>query len=244
MIHLSFDQDWAPAWATEACHARLVSAGLRGTLFVTHDCPALQGIRSAGALELGWHPNFLPGSSHGSSRGEVLDHLRRLVPEAVGLRSHCLVRSSRDWDDYPSLGLRYEANDLFDGLHGIRPIRTWSGLWRLPTYFMDDVVLRNGGALRLDALELDGPGLKILVFHPILLALNAADTLGYASLKRALQARGASLEQATEHEVAAVSNTGRPGMRDLFDAVIGALCDRPDIAGGPLAELVAQAERE
>ncbi|MDP6945192.1 MAG: formyltransferase family protein, partial [Myxococcota bacterium] len=47
VIHLSFDQDWAPAWATLALTDALAEAGLEGTLFVTHDCPSLTALREA-----------------------------------------------------------------------------------------------------------------------------------------------------------------------------------------------------
>ena len=65
VICLSFDQDWAPPWASLAILDRLERAGLEATFFVTHDGPAVARLRASELVELAWHPNFLPGSSHG-----------------------------------------------------------------------------------------------------------------------------------------------------------------------------------
>lgn len=233
MIYLSFDQDWAPDWATRALLDPLVEAGLGGTLFVTHACPTLAELREIPGIELGWHPNFLPGSSQGATPAEVLATMRTLVPDAKGVRSHCLARSTRDWETYAGLGLRYDASDLLDGVAGIRPLPLWNGLVRLPAWFLDDVHLRWGRPLDLDALALGEPGMKVLAFHPILVALNAASLRGYEALKQALSARGAPMSAATEVEVLSFRDPG-PGIGDLFAALIASLQDRPERCGGAL----------
>lgn len=237
MIHLSFDQDWAPPWATLALHEALAAAGLRGTLFVTHDCPSLAALRAAGRLELGWHPNFLPGSSHGATVEEVLDTCALLVPEAAGARAHGLMRGTSLLLAYRDRGLLYDAADLRDGAPGHAPFVSWTGLARLPIWFEDDVHLRRGLPCTLEALDLASPGLRVMNFHPVLVALNAADLDGYAGLKAALAAAGTPLTEASERDFAPFVERERPGVGDLLREVVAWLGAHPRRAGGPLREV-------
>ncbi|MGM0577990.1 MAG: hypothetical protein ACQEXJ_19850 [Myxococcota bacterium] len=243
MIHLTFDQDWAPAWATRTIHDRLRRAGLEGTLFVTQDCPSLADARTSGVLELGWHPNFLPGSSHGGSIDEVLDTLAGWVPEAVGARAHCLVRGTPFLQAYGARGLLYDAADLHDGVPGLEPFQSWTGLVRVPIWFEDDVHLSRGRACTLETLDLESPGLKVCTFHPVLVALNVADLGAYGDLKADLSERGVALPDATEEDFGRHRQDEVPGVGDLLESLIGWLEVHRDRCGGPLRRLV-QAGRE
>lgn len=239
MISFSFDLDWAPAWATDWICEQLAGRGLRGTFFVTHDCPSLDRLRAAG-MELGVHPNYLPGSSHGETPDEVLDFVRALAPEARGVRAHALVRSTPLWTRYTELGMVYEASDLMDGLPGLRPLRAWNGLVRLPIYWEDDVHLMHGEPHTLDAMGLDAPGMKILNFHPVLLALNSATLDGYGALKGELGRTGIALSNASRELFDRFTDSG-PGVRDLFVRVSDRLAENAAERGGTLLELARTA---
>jgi len=236
VIYLSFDQDWAPAWATRALADALQRAGLEGTLFVTQGCPSLAAIRAAGHMELGWHPNFLPGSSHGSTVEEVLDTMAGWVPEAVGARAHALMRGTPLLMAYQARGICYDAADIFDGRPGLAPFVSWTGMVRLPIWFEDDVHLQRGLPCSLDALDLDAEGLKICTFHPVLVALNAADLGGYEALKADLASRGVALTDATKADFAPHKERERPGVGDLFQALVSWLEDHPKRRGGRLRD--------
>ena len=237
-VHLTFDLDWAPPWATAYLCDLLVTHGLRGTFFVTHDCPALPRLRASGCAELGWHPNFLPGSSHGATVEAVLDTMSRLVPEAVGARAHTLMRGTPLLLAYRERGLRYDAADIHDGVAGLEPFVSWTGLTRLPIWFEDDVQLQRGLPMQLDSLDVDRPGLKIANFHPVLVALNAADLEGYGALKAALRADGTPLTEATEADFAPFVERQRPGARDLLTSLTRHLSDHRAGAGGFLRDLL------
>src|SRR5207244_3974947 len=74
---------------------QLMASQVRATWFVTHMSPAISRLRRNPELfELGIHPNFLPGSTHGDTPDAVLRHCRALVPDAVSMRTHCLVQST------------------------------------------------------------------------------------------------------------------------------------------------------
>ena len=238
MISLSFDLDWAPAWATDWIATTMADRGLVGTFFVTHDCASLFRLRELG-MELGIHPNYLPGSSHGASTEEVLDFVQRLVPEARGVRAHALVRSTPLWIEYEKRGFRYEASDLMDGIAGLRPLRAWNGLMRLPIYWEDDVHLMHGLPLEGEEMGLDADGMKILNFHPVLLALNSSSLEGYQSLKAHLASTGERLTDASEETFAPFVDSA-PGVRDLFVEVCDRLARDPASRGGTLANLAGQ----
>ena len=76
---ITFDIDWAPDFMIQNIMDQLEAAGVKSTWFITNDTPALERMRQFPDLyELGIHPNFLPGSSHGSSVDEVLNNLMDL----------------------------------------------------------------------------------------------------------------------------------------------------------------------
>lgn len=237
-IHLTFDQDWAPAWATRAVHQAVLDARLRATLFVTHACPTLDELRAGGRFELGWHPNFLPGSSHGETTGAVLDTMAALVPEATGARAHQLMRGTPLLVAYKGRGLRYDAADLHDGVPDLAPFHSWTNLIRLPIFFEDDVHLLRERPCALSDTRLNRNGLKIFNFHPVLLALNARSLEAYSALKRSLATRGVPLTEATEQDFKAFENTSHPGVRDLFESLLAFLQAHPAQAGAELRTLV------
>ena len=238
--YLSFDQDWAPSWATRAVIDRLESAGQLGTLFVTNQCDSLELARSTRRLELGWHPNFLPGSTHGESETEVLQTMAVLAPDARGVRAHCLVRSTPLLLRYGELGLEYEASDLLFKMANIQPLVCWNRMVRLPIFWEDDVHIRHEIPLELDARELSSPGLKIFNFHPILVALNAAGFAPYEALKVDLTARGMGLAEATREDVERYRETDAKGVGDYFDSLLDYLVSNPTRAGGKLASLATR----
>ncbi|MDP6944386.1 MAG: hypothetical protein QF464_09580, partial [Myxococcota bacterium] len=165
---------------------------------------------------------------------EVLDTMARWVPEAVGARAHTLMRGTPLLEAYKARGIRYDAADIFDGRPGLEAFTSWTGLVRLPIWFEDDVHLQRGLPCTLEALDLDTPGLKICTFHPVLVALNASDLEGYASLKRDLAARGIPLTEATEADFAPHRERERRGVADLFEALVNWLGAHPDHRGGAL----------
>jgi len=238
MIHLTFDQDWAPAWATLDVIQRMEDAGVTGSLFVTHGCPSLT--RAGEILELGWHPNFLPGSSHGSTIDEVLDTMGSLAPDAVGVRAHCLIRGTPYITAYEERGLRYDASDLHDGVRGLAPFRSWTGVTRIPIWLEDDVLLQRGITCSISSLDLSPGGLKVVNLHPVLIALNCSDLKQYDELKETLRDRDVRLQDATREAFAPHVQTQEPGVSDLFDELLAFLGEHPERTGGQLRTLIIE----
>lgn len=240
-VALVLDMDWAPDFSLTRAAARLRALGVRSTWFVTHETRVLGSLAAEPELfELGIHPSFLPGSSHGSTASEVLAHCRSIVPGARALRTHGLVQSTALLDRVlAETPLEVDASLFLPRTSHLQPVEYfWAGrsLCRLPVFFEDDFEMeRPRSEWSLPTLLGDAPGLKVFAFHPIHLTLNGADTGPYQALK----ARRPRLPAATEEDVADLARTG-PGPSTLFEALLRLLAAR---GGGRRLSQIADAWR-
>src|SRR5688572_26569640 len=119
---MTLDTDWAPDCAIDEAAALLREHGVRATWFITHLSPAVERLRACELFEIGVHPNFLPGSTHGASFEEVLEHCTALAPEAVSFRTHGLLQSTRIlWDIAVMSRLRIDASMWMPDVPFTRP---------------------------------------------------------------------------------------------------------------------------
>jgi hypothetical protein len=190
-VGLTLDVDWAPDCVIDHVAAELRRSGVPATWFVTHAAAAVERLRETPALfELGIHPNFLPGSSHGATVREVLSHCMRLVPEARSMRTHSLVQSS------PLLGqvvretpITVDVSLLLPRHQGLQPVQmplAGRTLLRLPFYWEDDIEMAFATPDWTPLRAEHGGSLRILNFHPIHIYLNSTTMGAYQALKAAV----------------------------------------------------------
>ena len=212
-IILTLDADWVPDFVIEDVTAILAAHGLGATCFLTnplrHDLPDI--------IEAGIHPNFLPGSTQGSTRRDVMDYLSAAVPGARSVRTHRLF-----WDaDLPSLfrqyGIRYDVSVLLPFHDHLRPVAT-SGIHRLPFWWSDNFHLTEGLECAVDTLDgrLCAPGLKILSFHFIHVWLNSRSLDDW---NREKQLFPEGLQYASREDLSALQKAGT-GIGSLFHGVL------------------------
>ncbi|MBI9080440.1 MAG: hypothetical protein JEY79_11955 [Pseudodesulfovibrio sp.] len=177
-------------WASEACLQDLFGIVNRfdviPTFFGTHASESLTQWEADGRIDLGLHPNFLPGSTHGRDPGEIIDHVFSLFPKAQSFRSHCFVDDSLLCNEIYRRGIRYDSNLCLYLQEGLVPLRHNSGLTRYPCFFEDDVHWRWGkGDWSVDTCidHFLTPGLKILNFHPKFVSFNIPDAASYEKLR-------------------------------------------------------------
>ncbi|MBF0326577.1 MAG: hypothetical protein HQL42_16105 [Alphaproteobacteria bacterium] len=201
---ITLDVDWAPDFVIDHVSEMLLSTGVKATWMVTHDSPAIDRLRSFPDLfELGIHPNFGAGSSHGTTVPEILDSCLRMVPGARVMRTHSLHQSSPILDLVTQLTPVVVDLSLFLPHHAnLHPViaRTGPGrhLTRLPYRWEDDhEMLEPNPDWSLNWLE-QASGLCILDFHPIHIALNSCSLEPYAELKRRV---GGRLQDAQPHHL-------------------------------------------
>lgn len=187
---VTLDIDWAPDFVIDEVASILESAAVRATWFVTHASAAVDRLaQRADLFELGAHPNFLPGSSHGADIAAVLDHVEALVPTATSVRTHGLYQSGAYLAAIAQRRqLTTDVSLFLPGLSRLRPFRQWlvgGSIVRVPYTWADDhELLRPARPWSLDQLDPIG-GPKVLDFHPIHIYLNSADPAAYARLRAA-----------------------------------------------------------
>jgi ubiquinone/menaquinone biosynthesis C-methylase UbiE len=215
---LTFDVDWAPDFMIDFVANRLFEAKVRSTWFVTHESKAVERLRRHPELfELGIHPNFLPGSSHGETPKQVLKTCLAMVPEAQSFRTHSLMQSTPLLCEVmQSTQLTIDASLFLPGQSNVGPFRfEWDGhfLLRVPFHWEDDHEMASSGP-RWNL----GPGPvggSVFNFHPIHVYLNSQDMQAYASLK----ARFPRVSEVDAASADAVVNQG-PGTRTVFSEVV------------------------
>jgi hypothetical protein len=186
---ITFDIDWAPDFMIDELGSLLRAKGVRATWFVTHACAAVERLRESSDLfELGIHPNFLEGSSHGHTPMEVLSHMLAIVPEAVSVRSHAVVQSAPVLELIVTrTQLMIDSTLFLPQMSHIRPIEHeyFGGtLLRIPFFWSDDYEIGKAFSQWSLASYLDVEGLKVFNFHPVHVYLNSADERPYQLLKQ------------------------------------------------------------
>ena len=190
---VTVDVDWAPDWAMRRLLAALVESDIRSTWFITHETPVLDDLRARPDLvELGIHPNFQPGSSHGSTPSEVLAECLRIVPEATTMRTHCLVQSTPilqtvvDQSEI-SVDTSIYLRDASDVRASKLALDRDPSITHVPYAWEDDLEFFCREP-RWDALGFlrdrhSDREITVMDVHPIHFVLNSADVKPYQALK-------------------------------------------------------------
>ncbi|WP_300800178.1 hypothetical protein [uncultured Desulfovibrio sp.] len=217
---LTFDTDWVPQFILDDVLSLLQDAGLPGTFFCTSPYAPFPA-----TMEAGLHPNFLNGSTMGSSEEECLAFIRRLYPQAIGSRSHCYYWHNRLRNLFLAQGLRYDSSQLLPLQPNLRPHAVF-GLTHFPVWYSDGVHMQLGAdCATFSPAGLEDPGLKVLLFHPLHIYLNSR------SVQESKTLLGGCEVPAVTETLRAKRRSGQ-GMRTLFLAALkhiresGAPCRR------------------
>lgn len=188
---LTFDIDWAPDAAIDLIARRLLRAGVRSTWFVTHGSDAVDRLRERPDLfELGPHPNFLSGTSHGRSPHEIINNLKMLVPGARVVRTHSLFSSSQflvqliERDE-----IRVDSSLYLRHANPAPVTEFWSQgkcIHRVPIVWEDDLEAMHPKPIwSLEQIARGRTAPFVLAFHPIHLATNDPSPETYSRIKAA-----------------------------------------------------------
>ena len=233
---ITLDVDWAPDCAIEEAASSLIRHGVKATWFITHDSPALGLLRQHPQLfELGIHPNFLAGSSHGNEIPEVLDHVMSIVPEARSLRTHDLYQSSRMFRTVlQRTPIQIDMSLFLQGQTGSEPFvfsLAEGNLTRIPYFWEDDIEAARSQP-NWNAASYLGPGLRVFDFHPIHVALNSSDMNAYERLK----AEVPQLSRCSPEQLARHRHSGAGG-GELFHSLVQQLGSQQTYRAQDLKEL-------
>ncbi|MFN8673742.1 MAG: hypothetical protein U0457_16900 [Candidatus Sericytochromatia bacterium] len=180
-IYLTFDFDWACDEVLLYTLDIIEKYDIYATFFVTNETKVLENFRTNNKIELGIHPNFnnlLDGKSLEGGADFVIKNFKKIIPESVSVRSHCLTQSSRILDLFKNNGFTHDCNLFipYNNNINLKPIRHWNSMIRVPHFWEDDIFCLeniNTNDTYWDVsnfLQIDG--LKVFGFHPIHIYLN------------------------------------------------------------------------
>lgn len=188
-LAITLDIDWAPDFMIEDVARLLINKRVRATWFVTHATPALDLLRQYPELfELGIHPNFKEGSSHGKSMPEIVQHCLTLVPDAVSARSHGLIQSDYLWRYYlEATPIRCDCTTYAGPVPHVYISRFYwksRALTRIPFVYQDNMEMEAPTPIwSAETFYRGKSGVQSLNFHPVYIYTNARSMSVYEFLK-------------------------------------------------------------
>lgn len=193
---ITVDVDWAPEWAIERLALVIESAGVASTWFATHDSKALSdfAVRNNN-VELGVHPNFLTGSSHGESNADVIRHCLELVPKSTSMRTHCLYQSTPMYQDVCDQSEIYIDASMYTGdvpsnFISVLPLSGNKSILKVPFVWEDDLNFvdpqRSWNARDFLLGRSRNSAFTVINVHPIHFGLNSNSSTAYNSYREAL----------------------------------------------------------
>ena len=206
---ITFDIDWAPDEAIESTRKKLIEHNLKSTWFVTHATPELAKFRERPDLfELGIHPNFLEGTTHGNTQEEIIAHVMALVPEAKVLRTHSVYQSGQLLNKFvATTPISIDSSIFLPEMPNIQKVRHLTGagpLDRFPIFWADDYELLKEGSDWNPVKYMNSPGMKLFLFHPIHIHINSGNMEDYTQYKA----------------TGDLAKSGELGVSDFFDTLI------------------------
>ncbi|MFZ0805884.1 MAG: hypothetical protein WAN03_06860, partial [Candidatus Sulfotelmatobacter sp.] len=150
---LTGDQDWAPEWAIATYLEKIRQWGQLAHVFRTSPSALLDSALHAGVIDQGWHPNFMPGSTHGSTVDEVVQYCQRNFPGARTARCHCFAEDSYRTRALARAGIVADSQNPTPCQGYLLPMVHFTGILRLPVYLEDDVAFSADPALSVDVFR-------------------------------------------------------------------------------------------
>ncbi len=219
---LTFDIDWAPDFMIDHVSAYLIDRKLKATWFLTHDSPAVKRLLSHKDLfEFGIHPNFLPNSTQGNSKEEIMDSLTNMFQDVKIVRTHALFQSTYllRWlvNNYK---IKVDVSLLLPETPNLEPHKIFvdsnsNELLRVPFFWEDDIQMYNPkNDWSLNNKKFHVQGLKVFNFHPIHIFINSASMIQYESLKSKFP-----INSLTRNDLESSINNQSRGVRNFFEEV-------------------------
>ena len=218
MKALILDVDWAPDFVIDDVVKILETYRVKATWFITHNSPILDKLQRMDALfELGIHPNFLPGTTHGNTHEEIIDHCLSIVKDANCIRSHAYSQSSLLYKFIAeNTGLNIDASVFAPHTPDLRVIKYFVGnryLYRVPVYWEDSNEMKIPDIQwEFNNLPVSEKGLQVFAFHPIHIYLNTFNISQY----RELRVDFPDLLHADPAMLMAERQSAQRGVRDFF----------------------------
>lgn len=192
MSHLiTLDVDWAQDWMIEHVANILIDKQIKATWFITHDSPAIQNLKKYPKLfELGIHPNFDADTTQGKNIEDIIVHLMSIAGNPESVRMHRYSHSEPLLHTLRKFDFLYDSTMLCPYVPLLYPHRLYfedgTYIIRLPAYFEDyQELLQPDKSFDSTLPKFNLNGMKVMIFHPIHIALNTNSIYDYTIKKNA-----------------------------------------------------------
>jgi hypothetical protein len=125
-------------------------------------------------IEVGLHPYFGLGSSHGSTIAEVVNNVMDLPHNLQAFRCHRFAICNSSKQAMAEAGMLISSNVCTD-LEIVSPFKDRFGLLEVPIFLEDGGYLWREHSLQIDQRLKSiilGTGVKVIIIHPMHFALN------------------------------------------------------------------------
>lgn len=191
-VLITIDTDWAPDYAIEDLRTLWNQFPVPIFIFATNSSKALDDWAAHSLVEIGIHPNFAQGSSHGGQIDSVLDHLLDIFPRARACRTHGNMMST---NIMIALCMRTHFEFDFSLFAPVQPnltphIYSYLGgrVLRVPYNWEDSyATAQTAGSLCSGVKHWGASSLpQVLNFHPVHTFLNTSRYSDYIAMKKSL----------------------------------------------------------
>ncbi|MDP2193597.1 MAG: hypothetical protein Q8K36_03630 [Alphaproteobacteria bacterium] len=187
-LFLTFDIDWVHDDAINRVIDLCITHKVKATFFITHASRTTARIKNLPEqFEIGIHPNFLSGSTHGTNEEDVLSHCQDLMPNILSIRTHCLYQHSKLYNLY---NMHYgdsliDSSVFMPGCTNIEPYRLYTEhgqIVKVPVIWADDYhCLGKDKQNPINYVNVSG--CKVYCFHPVHIFHNTISMEHYNAIK-------------------------------------------------------------
>ena len=188
---ITLDVDWAPDWMIQKVADILIDKQVKATWFITHDSPAIQKLKKRYKLfELGIHPNFDADTTQGTTKEDIIVHLMSIAGNPDAVRMHRYSHSEQILHMLRRFGFSIDSTMLCPYVPNLRAHKLYfedgTYIVRVPAYYEDyQELLQRDRSFDPYMCRFNRKGMKVMIFHPIHIALNTHDIYDYAVKKKA-----------------------------------------------------------
>ena len=192
-VFLTFDIDWAGDEAIQFVLDKLEEYSCKATFFVTHESALINKLKESDQVELGLHPNFnkilyAEQSNQNTDIETILKDVKKIVPDAVSVRSHCLTQGTLFMKLFKKYNLLIDCNSDIPCFQlpdaNITPWRFWTDTLVVPFVWSDYIDALQIGNIDLNRLLKTKSAIKVVAFHPIHIFLNTGNIEDYQKYKK------------------------------------------------------------
>lgn len=169
---ITCDLDWAPEYAITKTLEFIDDAGIKPTVFITHESKAV--MRYKDKIDVALHPFFDVDSSHGNTIDKTIQTMQSMQYTVPGFRCHRFKSCNQSMQAMYSIGMRFSSNVCTD-LHDVAPFVNRYGMIEFPVFFEDGGYLwrRHSLSYRQISNRMNTDSKKIILVHPMHFILNS-----------------------------------------------------------------------